>query len=309
MNKVPKLKIDIRSQSDGDNTAVIDIDGEIGWASYDGEEITWNTPEAIKRKLREIQELKADTIVVNINSLGGYVNDGLAIHDVLAMHPAKITTNVIGMTASAATIIAQAGDVRRMSENALYLIHKSWGFAMGNANDMIEFAEELEVIDKRMLNIYTKRSGKNEADILAMMEESNGAGKWIDADEAEGLGLIDESFEPMKAAASAKVSKAEFMALGFPDVPNDGFEFKDEKEAKPATATVKVDAKDFLDELDKRISLIRGEDVKTKAMKVEEIESGKDEEENEDAKAKSDEVGPEGISRFEAQIKNNSNHI
>ena len=290
MKKVPKLKIDIRNQADDADTAVIDIDGEIGWASWDGEDYTWNTPEAIKKKLREIEAIKASKIVVNINSLGGYVNDGLAIHDSLAMHPATIETRVIGMTASAATIIAQAGDVRMMSDNALYLIHRSWGLVVGNKHTMLDQAEELEVIDNRMLSIYTKRSGKDEADILALMEDSDGTGKWISAEEAEEMGLIDERFEPMSAAAS--VTRGQFKNLGLPDVPKSAAEFAEEKESSKVNATVTVDGEDFLSQLDERISEFKG------------IEK----QENEEPKGESEEVAPEGISRFEAQLKVNSNY-
>lgn len=294
MKKIPKLKIDIRAQGD-DDTATIDIDGEIGWVSHDGEEYTWNTPEAIKRKLREIQDLKAGRIVVNINSLGGFVNDGLAIHDVLAMHPAEIETRVVGMTASAATIIAQAGDVRTMSDNALYLIHRSWGMAMGNKNTMQEFVEELDVIDKRMLAIYTKRSGKSEDKILSLMEESNGGGKWIDAEEAKALGLIDETFEPMQAAAC--VSRSQFANMGFPEVPVDDVQFAEEGEKNSRTMKIDINAKNFFEEWEEKIKEILENQIAAGNTK-----------ENEDPKGESVEVGPEGISRFEAQLKVNSNH-
>lgn len=213
MKKIPQLKISIRNQSEDE--AVIDIDGEIGWVNENGE---WNTASRIKNKLKEIDQLEVSKIIVNINSLGGFVDDGLAIHDVLASHSAKIETRVIGMTASAATIIAQAGDRRFMSDNSLYLIHKAWGLAIGNVNDMMAVAEDLEAIDKRILNIYAKRSGKSEDDIQELMNENSGGGKWIDADEALGFGLIDEAFEPMKAAAS--VTRAMIKDYGLP-MPED----------------------------------------------------------------------------------------
>ncbi|MCC5906591.1 MAG: Clp protease ClpP [Balneolaceae bacterium] len=211
---VPKLKVNIRPRAAASDTATIDIDGEIGGASYDGEEHSWNTPEAIKRKLIEIQNIQADKIIVNINSLGGFIHDGLAIHDVLAMHPAKIETRVIGMTASAATIIAQAGDVRKMSENALYLIHRAWGAVLGNKTAVLEFIKELKVVDNRMADIYRKRSNASRSKILSIMDEAGGQGRWLDADQANDIGLIDESFEPMKMAAS--FNRATLLGYGLP---------------------------------------------------------------------------------------------
>lgn len=300
MKKVPKLKIDIRSQAD-DNTATIDIDGEIGWASWDGEDYTWNTPEAIKKKLREIQDLKAEKIVVNINSLGGFVNDGLAIHDVLAMHPAQIETRVTGMTASAATIIAQAGDVRKMSENALYLIHKSWGLTIGNAMDHLEAVEELETIDKRMLSIYAKRSGKSEDEILSLMEESNGAGKWIDHQQALEMGLIDEAFEPMKAAASARLSH--IMAAGLP-VPSG---LSEEKKSK-LVATIQVDTDQIINHIDDFKKEFVSYVVEHGIMSQEQADEFLNAKENDSSSEDSGEVVPGGISHYEAQIKVNHNY-
>ncbi|MBN2365725.1 MAG: Clp protease ClpP [Calditrichaeota bacterium] len=210
--KIPLLKITIRDKSEDE--AVIDIDGEIGWVTYDGEEWIWNTKESIKRQLKEISKLNAKKIIVNISSLGGFVDDGLAIHDILAQHPAEIETRVIGMTASAATIIAQAGDIRKISNNALYLVHKAWGFAIGNSNDMKAMAADLDTIDDRIANIYAKRSGKDIQVFENLMKENDGSGKWIDAGEAEEYGLVDEVFEPMKAAAA--VDPEVFNEMGIP---------------------------------------------------------------------------------------------
>lgn len=247
MRKIPQLKIDIRNESD--DVAVIDIDGEIGWVNENGD---WNTATRIKDRLKDISKIEAKKILVNINSLGGFVDDGLAIHDVLASHEAEIETRVIGMTASAATIIAQAGDKRTMSENSLYLIHKAWGLAMGNTNEMRAAIGDLEAIDKRLLNIYAKRSGKDESEFLSLMEENNGTGKWIDAEEAREFGLIDEAFEPMKAAAS--VDLIDFRNMGLPEPT--GFDFIDVTEKsdnREKAVVIKVDGKEFLNELDERI--------------------------------------------------------
>lgn len=213
--KIPALNISIRNESD--NEAVIDIDGEIGWVSYDGDEYQWNTAPAIKKKLKEIAKLDADKIIVNINSLGGFVDDGLAIHDALAQHPAEIETRVTGMTASAATIIAQAGDIRKMSDNALYLIHHAWGLAIGNVFEIEGAIDDMKQIDKRIAKIYAKRSGKSEEEFLELMGEQNGAGRWIDADEAKEYGLIDEAFEPMKAAASVDARMLRASGLPVPE--------------------------------------------------------------------------------------------
>lgn len=214
MKRIPQFKIEIRNQSKEE--AVIDIDGEIGGFDFDTWEMV-NTPKKIKDQLKKIADLDTKKIVVNINSLGGFIDDGLAIHDILASHDAEIETNVIGMTASAATIIAQAGDVRKISDNALYLIHRGWGGMIGNANDAEAFAEDLRTMDKRIANIYAKRSDKSVDEMLDLMDANNGDGKWIDAEEAKELGLVDEVYEPMKAAAAVDMSMFKNMGLPIPE--------------------------------------------------------------------------------------------
>ena len=198
------------------NEATIDIDGTIGedWWSGSSE----NTVKAVKNKLTEIANLKAKKIIVNINSLGGDVSHGLGIHDILAQHEAEIETNVQGLTASAATIIAQAGDVRKMSDNALYLIHQPWSIFLSNVNELEQELEDMRTVNDRLVAIYTKRSGTPEEDIRALMNEANGNGKWISADEALEMGLVDEVYEPMKAAAMVLDADTK-MAMRLPDLP------------------------------------------------------------------------------------------
>lgn len=219
MKQIPQLKISIRNQSDEE--AVIDIDGDIGW-SFDkwinGEEQT-NTKEGIKKQLKAISEIKSKKIIVNISSFGGFVDDGLAIHDMLAMHPAEIETRVTGLTASAATLPMQSANkgLRKMSDNALLLAHKSLFFAIGNANDLQAALDDSKTVDERIANLYAKRSGKDVKVFQDLMNENNGDGKWIDAKQAKELGLIDEIIEPSKAAAAVDVRAFAQMGLPIPE--------------------------------------------------------------------------------------------
>ncbi len=182
--------------------AEIDIDGIVGEYNYDGDELTLNTKERIKSELKTLAELKADTIIVNINSFGGNINHGISIHDLLAQSKAKIITKINGFSASAATIIAQAGEVRQMSDNSLYLIHHATVRSFdGNIFDLEDAKEALSQLDNIMLNVYAKRSGSEREEIVKLMKENNGNGKWLTAEEAKAVGLVDEVFEPMKAVA------------------------------------------------------------------------------------------------------------
>lgn len=174
------------------NKARIEIDGTIGGFDWD----TWerkNTGRSIRKQLKEIENLNVDEIEVLITSLGGYVDDALQIHDALKSHPAKVTTIVQGFCASAATIIACAGDRRIISPNALYLIHKCMSDVRdANENDLEDELNDQRTINGTIMNIYRGVLKKEEADLVALFNANDGDGKWITAEEALAFGFATE---------------------------------------------------------------------------------------------------------------------
>ena len=183
----------LKVTNQADDSMTIDIEGTIGW-----DEADWPH---IKQQLIDIVSKAQKKLLVNIYSLGGYVADGLMIHDALKMTKAKVTTRAMSFVASAATVVAQAGDTRQMSRNGLYLIHKSSNIAWGNANEIGVVVQDLNTIDERIMELYANRSKVDKEVIRGLMNENNGTGKWLSADEALQYGLIDEILEPSKAAA------------------------------------------------------------------------------------------------------------
>jgi ATP-dependent protease ClpP protease subunit len=171
--------------------AIIEIYGDIGEGWFD-EGVT------LKNVNDKLKNITTPEIELRVNSLGGDLNDALVIHDILKLHPAKVTTKILGATASSGTVIAMAGDEILMSENALFLVHNASTMAMGNASEMRETAENLDKWDDRIINIYKKKTGKRKSQIESLMKEE----KWIDASEAKEFGFINNTFEPEKIAAS-----------------------------------------------------------------------------------------------------------
>lgn len=178
--------------------AIIDIDGEIGeYADWNAFEINAeNTNKGFKQKLNEIKDV--NEIIVNINSLGGSVFHGISIHDQLKSRKEKIIVNILGYTASIATIIAMAGDTINMSKNAMILIHRASIGVQGNIDDMISAVEDLNTIDNSLVDIYHKRTKIPKSNIMNLMKEGNGDGKWISAKTAKKLGYVDNIYEPGK---------------------------------------------------------------------------------------------------------------
>lgn len=189
----PKSQIRI---SDSAEVCVIDIEGIIGVpeeCQFDGEPSRVATYEKFRTQVERISQIESPTVIVNIRSTGGDVNDAMLIYDALAALDARITTRCYGYTASAATIIAQAADegCREISANGLYLIHNSVCAVEGNAEILSARIDLLRKTDERIAAIYAARSGRPVAEFVALMNENNGDGRWLSPDETLAAGLAD----------------------------------------------------------------------------------------------------------------------
>ena len=147
----------------------------------------------------ELDDISAPEMVVAINCPGGDVFDGIAIYNALRAHPAKVTTRVDSIAASAASVIVQAGDHRIMLSAAQQMIHDAWGFAMGNAEDMAEMADLLNRQSEVIVGIYAERTGKEKAHFRGLMK----AETWFTDEESIAEGLADEVVNPSKAEKTA----------------------------------------------------------------------------------------------------------
>lgn len=137
-------------------------------------------------------------ITLRINSPGGDVFDGLAIHNAIKNHAAKVTARIDGIAASVASYIAMAADTIIMPANSFMLVHQAAGFAFGTADDMRALAEDLGRIDASIAATYVARTGMTEAKVKALMKED----RLMDAKEAKALGFTDEVVKETKLAAN-----------------------------------------------------------------------------------------------------------
>ena len=207
----------IRFLNENTDEAVIEIYGQIGYEGWDREDDE-NTARLMSGELDRIKTLNAKRITVKINSLGGDVNHALAIHDLLAEHPALVTTQINGLCASAATIVAMAGKERRMSKNALFLIHQCSAY-VGRANQE-QLAQELETqktVNGRMLDIYTAACNGKEAEISELLKANNGLGKWLTATEAKDFGFVTDIYNESRKTAC--FTQSAFSDNGLPALP------------------------------------------------------------------------------------------
>ncbi|MDA1664864.1 Clp protease ClpP [Bacillus cereus] len=179
MNKLLNLKRDIRIEAKGENEYKLTVYGSIGgWFSE-------NNAEAVRRK---IQDVKAEKIHVHINSGGGSAFDGVAICNQLKQHSAEIIVHIDGWAASAASVIAMAGDKIIMPSNTMMMIHQASTFEYGNADLFEKTARDLRKIDSALAASYKKRFVGTDEELKQLLKDET----WLTAEEAVALGLADE---------------------------------------------------------------------------------------------------------------------
>lgn len=148
--------------ADGDTTiSLFDVIGEDGWS---GGGVTANR---ISAALRSIG---SKDITVRINSPGGDMFEGIAIYNLLRAHPARVTVEVLGWAASAASVIAMAGDEIRMGLGSFMMVHNAWGVVIGNRHDMRDAATLFDRFDAAIADIYQARTGMKRSDIEQLMD-------------------------------------------------------------------------------------------------------------------------------------------
>lgn len=152
----------VRALALGDATiTMFDVIGEDWWT---GGGIT---AKGVASQLRAIGERPVE---VQINSPGGDMFEGIAIYNVLREHSQPVTVKVMGMAASAASVIAMAGDTIEIGAASFMMIHNCWVLAAGNRNDFAEIAAWLEPFDRAMVDLYTARTGQDAAAIEGWMD-------------------------------------------------------------------------------------------------------------------------------------------
>ncbi|MDU5780374.1 MAG: Clp protease ClpP [Pantoea sp.] len=165
------------AKSDDNSISVFDVIG----ADWYGDGVT------ASRIAAALRAIGGADVTVNINSPGGDMFEGLAIYNLLREYDGKVTVKVLGLAASAASIIAMAGDEVQIGRGAFLMIHNCWVYAMGNRHDLQQIAADMVPFDKAMNDIYGARTGLDAATIDAMMN----AETYIGGSDAVEKGFAD----------------------------------------------------------------------------------------------------------------------
>jgi ATP-dependent protease ClpP protease subunit len=197
--------------SDDNSISIFDVIGQDFWT---GEGVT------AKRIAGVLRSFGDGDVVVNVNSPGGDMFEGLAIYNLLREHPGHVTVKVLGVAASAASIIAMAGDEIQIARAGFLMIHNAWTYAAGNRHDFRAYADYLEPFDASMADVYVARTGQDIKAVEKMMDGETwiGGSKAIDQGFADTLLASDEieAGEERPAALAVRRVENALRASGMP---------------------------------------------------------------------------------------------
>ncbi|MBL4641188.1 MAG: Clp protease ClpP [Verrucomicrobiales bacterium] len=174
------------AEADEPNTiSIYDVIGEDWWT---GGGFT------AARMAAALRSIGRNAVTVNVNSPGGDMFEGIAIYNLLREHPERVTVNVMGLAASAASIIAMAGDEIRMGLGTFLMIHNAWGVVIGNRHDMRDAAELFDGFDSALADIYEARTETERAEIVRLMDRETFMGP-SDAVDRGFADVVDDGLE------------------------------------------------------------------------------------------------------------------
>jgi ATP-dependent Clp protease protease subunit len=156
-----------------------------------------------KYVISELGKFKGKPVTVRINSPGGDVVEAQAIYNALRRHSAgggEVTTENDALAASAASYIFMAGDVRRVAENSMTMIHRAWTIAMGNAEELRETAGVMDKFDSILADAYEAGTGMERAALEQMLADET----WLTSSEAIAHGFAQEIGQSLNVSASVK---------------------------------------------------------------------------------------------------------
>lgn len=152
----------------------------------------------------EINKIGEKEVTVHIHSYGGDAFEGVAVYNILKQSNKNITVCVDGIAASAASIIAMAGDKIQMPKNTQFMIHKAATGLFGNSKKFEKVQKQLESTNQSLIETYMECFTGSKKELIQFMDDE----KFFSAEEALKWGLIDEILnydsKPLKQKENAK---------------------------------------------------------------------------------------------------------
>lgn len=200
-------------QAASTDDASISIFDPIGYDPWTGDGVT------AKRIAGALRTLNGVDVTVNVNSPGGDMFEGLAIYNLLREYKGTVTMNVIGVAASAASIIAMAGDNIQIGRSAFLMIHNCWVGVVGNKSELRAAADTIEPFDRALADVYSARTGLDFKAVAKLMD----AETFIAGSDAVAQGFADSLLDAdqitEKAGGTSTAARALDTALAKSGMP------------------------------------------------------------------------------------------
>jgi len=164
------------AQSPENTISMLEVIGDDWWS---GGGIT------SKRVSAALRAIGDQEVFVDLNSPGGDYFEGVAIYNMLRAHPRKVTVRVLSLAASAASVIAMAGDDIQIGKAGFLMVHNAWVVAVGNRHDLAAAAKTMEPFDDAMATVYSERAGVPKAKAVEWMDGET----WFNGEQAVAAGL------------------------------------------------------------------------------------------------------------------------
>ena len=184
-NRAPRLTARVELKDGAMRGAMHIYDAVGGWDGIRAKDVV--------EKLEALKAEGAQHLDVHVNSPGGSVFEGMAIHTAIAAWDkgSKIV-HIDGLAASIASVIAMAGDEIHIAPAAMVMVHEPSDWTAGTADDMRKCADKLDAIRGVMCGVYAKRTGQTLSEIEKMVSEET----WLSAEQAVAKGFADKVVEP-----------------------------------------------------------------------------------------------------------------
>ena len=160
---------------------ILRLEGPIDSESFWGTEIT-------PQDFRDELYAEEGDITLWINSPGGNVFAAAEIYTMIRDYPGSVTVRIASIAASAASVVAMAGNLVQMSPTALLMVHDPSTIAMGNARDMEKAITTLNEVKESIINAYVAKTGLSRNRVSKLMSDET----WLNAKKAVELGFADE---------------------------------------------------------------------------------------------------------------------
>ena len=213
---------DVSMAAASKDKAVVRIYGDIGSSWWDDDAVSAASFAKDLDDLGTVSEIE-----VHLNSPGGIAFDGVTIMNQLKDHPARVVVHVDGLAASAASVIAMAGDEVVMGRGAQMMIHDASVWSAGNAEQLRKDADVLDGLSASMAEVYAERTGRTATE----MRDAMRAETWYSDKEAVDAGLAD------RRSARAADEATDVAAMLRTSVAAASFRYKEGRAQAPAPQT------------------------------------------------------------------------